>query len=183
MFFYIIPLQHFDLLNESKCCRNPIHGHSNCQALVLFPFLKKITKNILNSTHPQVTFCSLSVLQQVRCWSISVPSKVTAVEGSCVVVPCLTQPHTRVIWYQYHKRHYPVVYDGLHPQKVEVQFRGRTSLLGKASEGNCSLKIDNLRSADNNLQVYVSINPGSTGTKYFFDQTVTISVGKERFGN
>ncbi|XP_036931335.1 myelin-associated glycoprotein-like isoform X3 [Acanthopagrus latus] len=121
-------------------------------------------------------FMGFSVLQQVRGWVISVPKTVTAVEGSCVVVPCQTQPHSRVIWYKYHNTVYPVVYDGHSPHKVEDQFEGRTSVVGKATEGNCTLKINDVRSADNNIKVYVWINPDSKSTQKFHHQTVTISV-------
>uniref|UniRef100_A0A3B4U9F6 Immunoglobulin V-set domain-containing protein n=1 Tax=Seriola dumerili TaxID=41447 RepID=A0A3B4U9F6_SERDU len=91
----------------------------------------------------------------VKSWIINVPTEITAVEGSCVVVPCQTQPHSQVNWYQYHTLHYPVVYDKLHPDKIEEQFRGRTSVQGNAADGNCTLMIDNVRGDDNNLQVYV----------------------------
>lgn len=118
------------------------------------------------------------VLQQARGWSINVPQKIKAVEGSCVVVPCQTEPHSRVTWYQYHSINYPVVYDGLHSHSVTKLFRGRTSVLGKATEGNCTLMIDDVRRADNNIQVYVWIDPDSHTNQRFFDQTVTIVVGK-----
>ncbi|KAM6936754.1 myelin-associated glycoprotein-like [Lycodopsis pacificus] len=116
------------------------------------------------------------MLQQARSWSITVPTTVTAVEGSCVVVPCQTQSHSRVAWYQYHNIHYPVVYDGRNPTKVDDRFRGRTSVLGKAAEGNCTLIIDNVKKADNHLIVYVWINPDSNPAQTFYHQTVTIIV-------
>lgn len=119
----------------------------------------------------------MSVLCNVKGWTISIPEKVTAVQGSCVVVPCHTEQHIRVIWYKYHSRNYPVVYNGLQPNQVEFQFRGRTNVAGKAAEGNCTLNIKDVRMSDNNLQVYVWINPDSKGTQRFYDQTVTISVG------
>ncbi|XP_034095891.1 myelin-associated glycoprotein-like [Gymnodraco acuticeps] len=121
-------------------------------------------------------FTGISMLQQVISWNINVPKTVTAVEGSCVVVPCQTKPHSRVIWYQYHTINYPVVYDGRRPNAVEKQFRGRTSILGEASEGNCSLMIDNVKTSDNNLRTYVWIDPDSDSTQKFHHQTVTISV-------
>lgn len=68
------------------------------------------------------------------------------------------------------------MYDSRHT--VDHQFRGRTSVLGKAAEGNCTLMIDNVKSADNNIQVYVWINPDSAASQKFYDQTVTIFVGK-----
>ncbi|XP_072249342.1 B-cell receptor CD22-like [Leuresthes tenuis] len=117
-----------------------------------------------------------TAVQQVTSWIISVPTTITAVEGSCIVVPCKTQPHSRVIWYKYHNINYPVVYDGHHLNSVEAQFRGRTSVVGKSAEGNCTLKIDNVKPADNNLQVYVWINPDSERTQKFHQQTITIFV-------
>ncbi|KAL7394186.1 hypothetical protein ABVT39_021969 [Epinephelus coioides] len=118
----------------------------------------------------------ISVLQQARSWTINVPTTITAVEGSCVVVPCKTQPHSQVTWYRYHSVKYPVVYDGHHPASVEDQFRGRTSVTGEAAEGNCTLVIDKVKSADNNLRVYVWIDPDSKSNQKFYDQTVTIIV-------
>uniref|UniRef100_A0A671Y1W9 Ig-like domain-containing protein n=1 Tax=Sparus aurata TaxID=8175 RepID=A0A671Y1W9_SPAAU len=118
----------------------------------------------------------ISVLQQVRGWDITVPKTVTAVEGSCVVVPCHTKPHSRVKWYQYHATKYPVVYDRAQPHKVEHQFKGRTSVVGKAADGNCTLVINDVRRTDNNIQVYAWINPDSSSTQKFHLQTVTISV-------
>uniref|UniRef100_A0A8C4DKF0 Ig-like domain-containing protein n=1 Tax=Dicentrarchus labrax TaxID=13489 RepID=A0A8C4DKF0_DICLA len=123
-------------------------------------------------------FTGISVLQQVRSWSITLPKTVTAVEGSCVVVPCQTQPHSRVIWYQYHDINYPVVFDGLHPHATVQQFKGRTSVLGKAAEGNCTLRINDVTRADN-VQIYVWINPDSKTTQKFHYQTVTILVEKK----
>uniref|UniRef100_A0A3B5RAU4 Ig-like domain-containing protein n=1 Tax=Xiphophorus maculatus TaxID=8083 RepID=A0A3B5RAU4_XIPMA len=119
----------------------------------------------------------MPVLHEVRCWTIHVPTAVTAVEGSCAVVPCHTQQHVRVIWYKYHNMNYPVVYDQRFNQ-VEPQFRRRTYVVGKAAEGNCTLKIQDVTMADNNLRVYVWINPDSKATQKFYDQTVIISVEK-----
>lgn len=94
------------------------------------------------------------------------------------MVPCQTEPHDRVIWYQYHNIKYPVVYDGSHPYNVEKQFRGRTTVLGEAAAGNCTLMIDNVMRADNSLRVYVWINPDSQTTQKFHGQAVTIFVGE-----
>lgn len=71
-----------------------------------------------------------------------------------------------------------MVYNQNKPEEVEQQFRGRTSLSGKATEGNCSLKIDDVTTSDNNLRLYVWINPDSKAIQRFHDQTVTLHVGK-----
>ncbi|XP_042078269.1 myelin-associated glycoprotein isoform X2 [Haplochromis burtoni] len=121
----------------------------------------------------------MTVLQQVKGFSVRVPKTVVADEGTCVVVPCQTEPYNRVIWYQYHNLKYPVVYDGVNSYNVEQQFRGRTKVSGNAAEGNCTLMIDNVSTADHNLRVYVWINPDSQTTQTFHDQTVTISVERK----
>lgn len=94
------------------------------------------------------------------------------------MVPCKTERHYRVTWYQYHSVKYPVVCDELNSYTVAEQFSGRTSVLGKAAEGDCTLMIDDVREDDNNIQIYVWINPDSKTNQRFFDQTVTIVVGK-----
>ncbi|CAJ1062778.1 Schwann cell myelin protein-like [Xyrichtys novacula] len=119
-----------------------------------------------------------SVLQQVRGMGITVPQTVTAVEGSCVVVPCQTDSHVWVTWYQYHKVFYPKVYDRS-TSTVELQYRGRTSVLGRAAEGNCTLLIKNIKQIDNNLKIYAWIDPGSAATQKFHAQIVTIKVDKK----
>lgn len=43
--------------------------------------------------------------------------------------------------------------------------------------------IDNVWIADNNLKIYVWIDPESTEKQKFHEQTVTIFVGKEVFVN
>lgn len=109
------------------------------------------------------------------------PHRITALEGSCVVVPCKTEPHSRATWYQYHNVKYPVVFDEVQPDTTAAQFRGRTSVLGKAEEGDCTLMIDDVRQEDNNIAIYVWINPDSKTNQRFFDQTVTIVVGKSSY--
>ncbi|KAK2909927.1 hypothetical protein Q8A73_007642 [Channa argus] len=120
------------------------------------------------------SFIIIAALQHVGSWIIKIPKKITAVEGSCVVVPCHTKPHFWVKWYQYHRTGYPVVYDRLYPNRITYGFRGRTSVLGKAEDGNCTLRIDDMRPADNNIKVYPWINPDSNANQRFYDQTVTI---------
>ncbi|XP_059195069.1 myelin-associated glycoprotein-like [Centropristis striata] len=124
-------------------------------------------------------FTGISTLQQLQSWTITLPTTISAVEGSCVVVPCQTQHHSRVVWYQYHNIHYPIVYDQHNPTRVENQFKGRTSVLGEAAKGNCTLMINNMKVEDNNLRIYVWINPDSTTNQKFHQQTVTIIVERK----
>ncbi|XP_071324518.1 myelin-associated glycoprotein-like isoform X2 [Trachinotus anak] len=155
-----------------------IRVSSSVSCILLSHSSPKITLVVFYNTFypsPLLTPQGITALQHVKSWSINVPTTIHAVEGSCVVVPCQTQPHSWVTWYQYHTLSYPVVYDKLNPDAVKDQFRGRTSVPGNAAEGNCTLVINNVRGDDNNLRVYVWIHPDLTKQK-FYDQTVTIIV-------
>ncbi|XP_063054544.1 sialoadhesin-like [Engraulis encrasicolus] len=86
------------------------------------------------------------------------PSSVRAVEGSCVVIPCHTSSHTRVIWYKHQTARWPVVHDGENLRNAIDGFEGRTSMPGRSSDGNCSLRIDNVRMSDG-ITMFPLINP------------------------
>uniref|UniRef100_A0A3Q0SXL8 Si:dkey-238d18.9 n=1 Tax=Amphilophus citrinellus TaxID=61819 RepID=A0A3Q0SXL8_AMPCI len=69
---------------------------------------------------------------------------------SCVVIPCSFQheedePMTRGIWSK--KIGGIVFHDG--QSNVIDHFKGRTKMLGNLNEGNCSLKIDDIKPFDN----------------------------------
>lgn len=99
-----------------------------------------------------------------------------AVDGSCVEVSCHTTPHHRVIWYLYHSFQYPKLYDGKEPTSVEDSFRGRTSVPGNSAKGDCTLRIESVTWRDNNLKLYVWINPDESATQKFHHQFVTITI-------
>ncbi|XP_076868536.1 sialic acid-binding Ig-like lectin 14 isoform X2 [Brachyhypopomus gauderio] len=105
-------------------------------------------------------FLTASLLScSCHCSKVQVPKSVTAIQGNCVVVPCRTGPHTHATWYKYQRSGYPTVYS-TNTKDIIHQFRGRTSLLGNATQGNCSLKINNVHQEDHGISVYVWINPG-----------------------
>ncbi|XP_076869619.1 myelin-associated glycoprotein-like [Brachyhypopomus gauderio] len=106
-------------------------------------------------------FLTASLLScSCHCSKVQVPKSVTAIQGNCVVVPCRTGPHTHATWYKYQRSGYPTVYS-TNTKDIIHQFRGRTSLLGNATQGNCSLKINNVRQEDRVISVYVWINAGN----------------------
>ncbi|KAM9512415.1 myelin-associated glycoprotein-like isoform 2-T3 [Salvelinus alpinus] len=121
-----------------------------------------------------LTGCTLVSLG--HCWMVKVPNTVKAVDGSCVEVSCHTAPHHRVIWYRYHSVLYPKVYDGKEPTSVETSFRGHTSVPGNASEGDCTLRVESVTWTDNNLQLYVWINPDESATQNVHHQIVRITI-------
>ncbi|CAB1333503.1 unnamed protein product, partial [Coregonus sp. 'balchen'] len=122
--------------------------------------------------------CTLVLLG--HCWMVKVPNTVKAVDGSCVEISCHTAPHHRVIWYRYHSINYPKVYDGKGPTSVEASFRGRTSVPGNAAEGDCTLRFESVTLIDNNLQLFVWINPDELATQKFHHQIVRITVEKRK---
>ncbi|KAL2084075.1 hypothetical protein ACEWY4_019593 [Coilia grayii] len=96
---------------------------------------------------------------------IEMPASVKAVEGSCVLIPCQTKPHhTKAIWYKHQSIGWPVVYDAQRPGDVLHEFKGRTSMPGSPSDGNCSLRINNVRMSDG-ITAFPLINPESD--KYY----------------
>uniref|UniRef100_W5MDN7 Ig-like domain-containing protein n=1 Tax=Lepisosteus oculatus TaxID=7918 RepID=W5MDN7_LEPOC len=114
-----------------------------------------------------------------KAWQLTIPQEVIAMEGSCVVIPCHTSPYRKAVWYLYKKIGYPKVYDQSDVGGVIDQFRGRTSLIGDTQQGNCSLKISNIKPSENQMQLYVWINPDETYNQRFYDRTVRITVIKQ----
>ncbi|KAF5880259.1 uncharacterized protein DAT39_023239, partial [Clarias magur] len=82
-------------------------------------------------------------------WSFTMPSTITGVRGSCVVIPCNyefknVQPsRTNVKWYKLSTKGYSLVYDQS-THNIINQFKGKTSLYGSSNDKNCSLKIQPL---------------------------------------
>ncbi|KAL2084074.1 hypothetical protein ACEWY4_019592 [Coilia grayii] len=111
-----------------------------------------------------ICFTAACLWTTSRAFHIDMPASVKPVEGSCVLIPCQTDSHTRVIWYKYQSRGWPVVYDAQRPEDVLLDFKGRTSMPGSPSEGNCTLRINNIRMSDD-ITVFPYINPESN--KYY----------------
>ncbi|KAJ8332873.1 hypothetical protein SKAU_G00417690 [Synaphobranchus kaupii] len=109
-------------------------------------------------------------------WKVEIPKTVSAVQGTCVIVPCHTSPHSRATWYRYHSLQWPKVYDGRDPGAVVEQFRGQTSVSGSPREGDCSLRIEAVRLADDGVRLYTWINPDESSSQRFYEQTVTLKV-------
>ena len=89
---------------------------------------------------------------------LQVPTSVKAIKGSCVMVSCRTGSHDRVTWYKYKGVGYPIVYS-TNTADISDEFRGRTSVPGNPQQGNCTLRINNIRQEDNGIKVYPWIYP------------------------
>ncbi|KAJ8378942.1 hypothetical protein AAFF_G00233070 [Aldrovandia affinis] len=127
-------------------------------------------------------------------WSFSMPSQVTGLRGSCLVIPCrfeysstLPSP-LRVLWYKYATGGYPVVYDQARPDNIIPEFRGKTNLykiyqfqsMNRSPHNNmCSLKIYPLEMRHSGQQLYtwVDLNPISSYHRHNYqDKTVQLVV-------
>lgn len=100
-----------------------------------------------------------------RGWSFITPERITGMKGSCLIIPCrftysVSQPSDlRVIWYLLQSNQYPPVFD--QRQSVISKFRGKTSVIGSVSGGNCSLKINSLEMSHHKDRLYpwIDVNP------------------------
>ncbi|KAK6469959.1 sialic acid-binding Ig-like lectin 5 isoform X1 [Huso huso] len=116
-------------------------------------------------------------------WTAQLPETISAVEGSCVVIPCaFTYPKgveasITAVWYTSRRIFQSlVVYNGEDPLKVDARFLGRAFLIGNLTSGDCALKIDKVKTTDGQ-HYYVSFH--AKGQKFRFqDQKVTLSVSK-----
>lgn len=118
-------------------------------------------------------------------WHVSMPRNIEAMLGSCVVIPCTFDYYRypprrpgRIVWYQYVRHGYPVVYDGWNPNEVIRIFRGKTSLASSQYGKTCSLEIYPVTWSHHRQTIYPWVDPENVGrsTYRFFDTTVTIDV-------
>ncbi|XP_076016848.1 uncharacterized protein LOC143008807 isoform X2 [Genypterus blacodes] len=117
-------------------------------------------------------------------WQVNLPSNIKGLKGSCLVIPCSFDYYenpprdpTRVVWYQYKNRGYPLVYDPLYPNHVIEEFNGKTKLIRKLSK-SCTLEIYPLDWSHHRQKLYPWVDPEHVGKGIyrFFDTTVTIEV-------
>ncbi|XP_029928365.1 myelin-associated glycoprotein-like isoform X1 [Myripristis murdjan] len=123
-----------------------------------------------------------SVFAEGNKWKVTLPSRLSALTGSCLVVPCsFTHPssHTphSASWYLYSKMpsRYPLVYSSTRPEAVEAHFRGRTKLLGNVTHGTCTLLITEVTAQHNGEAIYPWID--NVGFK-FYHTVVTLDVSE-----
>ncbi|XP_035288834.1 uncharacterized protein LOC118235506 isoform X2 [Anguilla anguilla] len=118
-------------------------------------------------------------------WSVTVPREMEGMVGSCLVIPCRfsyseypPNDKSRVVWYQYVDRGYPLVCDPKKPNEVIEKFRRKTSLYGSPYNGDCSLKIDPLDWRHQEEKVYPWVDPDYVTYRYFkfYDKAVKIRV-------
>ncbi|XP_039626524.1 sialic acid-binding Ig-like lectin 13 [Polypterus senegalus] len=113
-------------------------------------------------------------------WRVTrVPEKLSAVRGSCVVIPCMVYLPAKgvaasritAIW---RMADHGDVFNS-RGAKVLSGFMGRTALLGNVADQNCSLQIQNLRHEDNG-SYYFRIEVKGLNNYSFINNMVTLQV-------
>ncbi|XP_056400851.1 B-cell receptor CD22-like isoform X2 [Hyla sarda] len=86
------------------------------------------------------------------------PSRILALIGSCVEIPCTYDPGTSgpssTVWYLYDRIYYQEILNTKNPSSVLQEYRGRTSLVPGQ---DCTLRIDPVRREDGNRHYYPGI--------------------------
>uniref|UniRef100_A0A087XMT3 Immunoglobulin domain-containing protein n=1 Tax=Poecilia formosa TaxID=48698 RepID=A0A087XMT3_POEFO len=112
-------------------------------------------------------------------WRISVPSKISVLQGSCVVIPCkYFYPKTRKIfktWWGYWKRGNTVVASNVHNLKLTREFHHRTRITGTLQSGNCTWQLNRVRKTDTG-PFYFKIEIPQHQSFTFSKSTVTLNV-------
>ncbi|XP_026227499.1 sialoadhesin-like isoform X2 [Anabas testudineus] len=119
------------------------------------------------------------VQTEASTWTVTVPSSVQGIDGSCVVIPCsynYPEPGKQItgytgIWYKviedviYHKDN----------NQIKQEYKGRTELVGDITQKNCSLKIYSLRQSDR-APFYFRIELGGYDQHSYRNNEVSITV-------
>lgn len=112
--------------------------------------------------------CSAACLwRNTPALSLSVPEKVSALEGSCVVIPCSLSPVSSTqIMEVLVKRSSSVfilkktVFSSHRIDVIHPDYRNRVSLAGNISSGDCSIVIGRIRKEDQNTYDLQLREPG-----------------------
>lgn len=114
-------------------------------------------------------------------WAINVMRNVYATLGSNVIIQCsftsalaLNTSNVRVFW----KRSVNTYVFHANEKHVLEKYRGKTKLIGKKEEGNCSLMIQDVREEDSHIYLRVNVD----GKEYSFaNDFVNITLSGEHF--
>lgn len=118
-------------------------------------------------------------------WTYSMPSKITGLRGSCLVIPCSFDirkenlKNIDVKWYLYSSTEYPLVYDSNNMNVLNKYF-DKTRLYGLPSEKNCSLEIKQLDMHHNGDRLYPWMDPKPVQTFHkeenSFDNSIELKI-------
>ncbi|KAF5906254.1 uncharacterized protein DAT39_004002, partial [Clarias magur] len=121
-------------------------------------------------------------------WTYSMPSKMTGLRGTCLVIPCSfdfrnstkNPADVEVKWYIYSTSQYPLVYssDG---DYVIGKYFGKTKLYGQTSEKDCSLEIKTEMN-HNGDRLYPWMDPKSIETFHkedFYAKSIELQITEQ----
>ncbi|XP_073718671.1 myelin-associated glycoprotein-like [Misgurnus anguillicaudatus] len=117
-------------------------------------------------------------------WKVEVQHEMKALVKSCVVLPCSFQypgtgqpsARTRGIWHKKESKNKDYVYSE-DKTLIEDNFKGRTRLVGRLGEKNCSLEIDDVKDHDNGPFCFrVELETSEKKRYSFVDNCVHISM-------
>ncbi|XP_014825886.1 PREDICTED: sialic acid-binding Ig-like lectin 14 [Poecilia mexicana] len=112
-------------------------------------------------------------------WLINVPSSISILQGSCVVIPCTySHPQTdktlniyRAFWY----RGYTLVATNVPELRLTREFHSRTRMTGGVESGNCTWKLDGARFRDAG-SFYLKIDIPQLNSFSFSNNKVTLDI-------
>ncbi|XP_029133808.2 sialic acid-binding Ig-like lectin 14 [Labrus bergylta] len=133
-----------------------------------------------------ISFLSLLVILHFESshgqWAAIVPPKISAVQGSCVVIPCsYTYPKraSKEIlnrWIGFWKKKATIISTNLPKWKLPTKYRKRTLFLGNLQTHNCTMMLDGVRRTDTG-PFYFRIELPQYGRSYSYTKNdVTIDV-------
>lgn len=116
-------------------------------------------------------------------WAINVTRNIYATLGSNVTIRCsfsspldLNTANVKVFW----KKNVSTYVFHANDTYVLEMYRGKTKLLGKKKQGNCSLMIQNIREEDHHIYLRVNVN----GEEYSFKKDfVRITLSGKHFSD
>ncbi|TMS10810.1 Myelin-associated glycoprotein [Larimichthys crocea] len=106
----------------------------------------------------RLSFLLLHVIRDVQSspgqWTASVPTRIPALEGSCVVIPCTynyPKPNSKKPlnrWRGFWKKGDTIISTSLSSWKLLPEYKKRTSFLGNLASHNCTMQLDDVRQTD-----------------------------------
>ncbi|XP_018542992.1 sialic acid-binding Ig-like lectin 14 [Lates calcarifer] len=87
-------------------------------------------------------------------WTANIPTKITVLQGSCVVIPCtftFPMPTSKKIlnrWIGFWKKGNKVVSTNIPKWKIPKEYKKRTQFLGDLTSRNCTMLLDGVRMTD-----------------------------------
>ncbi|KAM7382724.1 hypothetical protein PAMP_002441 [Pampus punctatissimus] len=131
------------------------------------------------------SFLFLYGIHDVRCshgfWTANVPTKISALQGSCVVIPCTytyPKPTSKKIlnrWRGFWRKGNKIVATNLPKWKLNKEYKKRTQFLGNLQARNCTMLLDGIRKTDVG-QFYFRIEMPQYKSFSYTNNTVSIDV-------